>query len=80
MWVDQTLSPKQRKAVHGLVLTGSVAGAAEYAGCCRDSIHRWTRQPAFAHALHEAEADALDAVSRRLLRLAEPPPTPSTPR
>jgi hypothetical protein len=68
---DQTLTTKQRKAIEGLLLTGNVAGAAEYAHCTRDSIYRWNKQPAFAQALREAEAAAVDAVSRRLIRLAE---------
>lgn len=68
---DQTLTSKQRKAIEGLLLTGNVAGAAEHARCTRDSIYRWTKQPAFTQALREAESAAMDAVSRRLLRLAE---------
>src|SRR4051794_5901183 len=66
----RTLSPKQHKAIEALLLTGSVALAAEQAHCTRDSIYRWSKQPEFARALREAEAEALEAVSRRLLRLA----------
>lgn len=68
---DQTLTTKQRRAIEGLLLAGNVAGAAEHAGCTRDSIYRWMKQPAFAQVLCEAEATAVDAVSRRLIRLAD---------
>jgi hypothetical protein len=68
---DRTLSTKQRRAIEGLLLTGNVAGAAVHAGCTRDSIYRWSKQPAFSQALRDAEAAAVDAVSRRLIRLAD---------
>jgi hypothetical protein len=68
---DRTLTTKQRRAIEGLLLTGSVAGAAGHAGCTRDSIYRWAKQPVFAQELREAEAAAVEAVSRRLLRLAD---------
>jgi hypothetical protein len=67
---NQTLSPKQRKALEGLLQTGEVAHSASVAGVTRDTIYRWMKQPAFASAVREAEADAIDEVSRVLIRLS----------
>jgi hypothetical protein len=69
---NRTLSAKQRRALDGLLAAGTVAGAAQRAGCSRDSVYRWLRDdPAFVQALRKAEAAATEAVSRRLLRLAD---------
>ncbi|MGC4192903.1 MAG: hypothetical protein QM589_17295 [Thermomicrobiales bacterium] len=67
---DQTLSGKQRKALEALLHTGEVSHAATAAGVTRDTIYRWMKQPVFAAAVREAEARALDEVSRVLIRLS----------
>src|SRR5262249_14965102 len=63
------LTPKQRKAVEALLTTGEVSGAAEAAGVSRDTVYRWLKQAAFLDAVREAEARALDDLSRLLVRL-----------
>ena len=63
------LSPKQRKAVTALLSTGEVKAAAAEAGIHRDTLHRWLKEPQFLAAVREAEADALDELSRLLVRL-----------
>ncbi len=63
------LTPKQRKAVETLLATGEVAAAAREAGVSRDTLHRWLKQPLFVQAVREAEAKALDDLSRLLVRL-----------
>ena len=65
----QPLTPKQRKAVEALLTTGEVAAAAQAAGVSRDSVYRWLKQPAFLSAVRDAEARALDDLSRLLVRL-----------
>jgi len=67
---DQTLSGKQRKALEALLHTGEVSHAATAAGVSRDTVYRWMKQPLFAAAVREAEARALDEVSRVLIRLS----------
>jgi hypothetical protein len=67
---NTTLSPKQRKAIEALLQTGEVSHAATVAHVHRDTIYRWMKQPAFAAAVHEAEAQAIDEVSRVLIRLS----------
>ena len=64
-----TLSPKQRRAVEALLSTGEVAAAAREAGVNRASLHRWLKEPLFLQAVREAEAAALDELSRLLVRL-----------
>lgn len=66
---DGKLAPKQRKAVEALLLTGDVSAAAKEVGVSRESIYRWMRQPRFLEAVREAEAAALDELSRLLVRL-----------
>ncbi len=63
------LSPKQRRAVAALLATGEVTAAAREAGVHRDTLHRWLRQPDFLAAVRQAEAEALDELSRLLVRL-----------
>ena len=63
------LTGKQRKAVEALLTTGEVAAAAQAAGVSRDTLYRWLKQPDFARAVREAEARALDDLSRLLVRL-----------
>ena len=63
------LSPKQRKAVAALLGTGEVKAAAAEAGVHRDTLHRWLKEPAFLQAVRQAEAQALDELSRLLVRL-----------
>jgi len=65
----QHLTAKQRKAVEALLTTGEVSAAAREAGIHRDTLHRWLKQPLFAQAVRQAEARALDDLSRLLVRL-----------
>ena len=65
----QALSAKQRTAVEALLAAGEVSGAAQAAGVSRATLHRWLAEPAFLAAVREAEAQALDDLSRLLVRL-----------
>jgi transposase-like protein len=74
MPTNQTASPailsaKQRKAVEALLTTGDVQAAAQQVGVSRDSLYRWMKQPLFIDALRAAEAQAIDDLSRILVRL-----------
>ena len=66
---DRGLTPRQRKAVEALLLTGDVSAAAKEAGVSRESLYRWMKEPAFLEAVRAAEALALDELSRLLVRL-----------
>lgn len=66
---DSPLSGKQRKAVEALLTAGDVSAAAQTVGCSRETLHRWLKQPGFQTAVREAEAQALDELSRLLVRL-----------
>jgi hypothetical protein len=63
------LSLRQRKAVAALLSTGEVKAAAAEAGISRDTLHRWLKDPVFLAAVRQAEAEALDELSRLLVRL-----------
>ncbi len=63
------LTSKQRRAVETLLAMGEVTAAAQTAGVTRDTLYRWLRQPLFAQAVRQAEAQALDDLSRLLVQL-----------
>ena len=65
----RNLTRKQTRAVEALLLTGEVAAAAREAGVARETLQRWLKQPQFLEAVREAEAGALDDLSRMLVRL-----------
>jgi hypothetical protein len=67
--LESSLSPKQRRAVTALLATGEVTAAAKEAQVSKDSLYRWLKQPLFLQAVREAEAAALDELSRLLVRL-----------
>jgi hypothetical protein len=64
-----TLTGKQQKAVAALLATGEVKAAAAEVGISRETLHRWLKQPLFLAAVRQAEAEALDELSRLLVRL-----------
>ena len=66
---EQHLTPKQRKAVEALLTIGEVAAAAQSVGVSRETLYRWLRQPVFHQAVRQAEAQALDDLSRLLVQL-----------
>ena len=66
---DPQLTPKQRKAVEALLTTGDASAAAQAAGVSRDTLYRLLKQPAFLGTVRDAEAAALDELSRLLVRL-----------
>ena len=63
------LTPKQRRAVDALLTTGDVTAAAQMVDINRATLYRWLSEPAFAEAVRAAEAQALDDLSRMLVRL-----------
>ena len=64
------LSTKQVRAVQALLSAKNVAEAAERSGVGGRTLHRWlTEDDAFRAALAAAEAELLDAATRRLLCL-----------
>jgi phage terminase small subunit len=63
------VTPRQLKAIESLLTAGDKTEAAKAAGVSRKTIYRWLKQDAFKQALAEAEAEALDALSRELVVL-----------
>ena len=61
---------RQRKAITALLTTGDKNQAAEAAGVSRRTLYRWLHQAEFRAALQLAETEALDELSRELVRLA----------
>jgi transposase-like protein len=64
-----TLTSRQQQAVVALLATGDVTSAAQSIGVNRATLYRWLKQPAFLQAVHAAEADAVEDLSRMLVRL-----------
>ena len=55
------LSSKQVKAIVALVSTGTMAEAAEVAGCSLRSIERWMQDPGFSRELRAARRRVVEA-------------------
>jgi transposase-like protein len=66
-----SLTGHQRRAVRALLVKPTIEQAAKDAQVSETSLYRWMRQPEFHRALTEAESDALDNASRRLVNLTE---------
>ncbi len=71
MQENRTLSAKQRRAIAALLTEPDMTAVAKAAGVSRDTLYRWLAVPAFQAAVRDAEASAIAAVSRSLVRLAE---------
>jgi hypothetical protein len=63
---EAALSPKQRKTLRSLLENGDVKAAAAAANVSRTTVYSWLADPVFAKLLHEAEAEALQEISRQL--------------
>ena len=65
------ISGKQQRAILALLSTKNVAEAAARAKVGERTLWRWLGDPMFRVQLAGAEADMLDAATRRLLQLQE---------
>ena len=64
------ISTKQKRAIAALLTGANCTEAAQTAKVHENTVYQWMHDPAFLAALHQAEADALQAVSRELVALA----------
>ena len=64
-----TLTSRQKLAIESILATGDVTIAAQSVGVNRATLYRWMKQPTFVQAVHAAEADAVEDLSRMLVRL-----------
>ena len=69
--MSEKVTTRQRIAVQTYLEPGSVASAAEAAGVTRQTFHRWRKQDRFKQMLAEAEQEALESLSRALVRLGD---------
>jgi transposase-like protein len=64
-----SLTTKQQQAIVELLQSTDLVSVARKVGVNRTTLYRWTKQPHFVHALHEAEAVAVDELARMLVRI-----------
>lgn len=64
-----SLTTKQQQAIVELLQSTDMVSVARKVGVNRTTLYRWTKQPHFVHALHEAEAVAVDELARMLVRI-----------
>lgn len=64
-----TLSTKKAKAIAALLSSKNVTEAAELAGVGTRTLFRWMQEIDFQEALTQAESEAIDAATRRLIGL-----------
>lgn len=67
----KSVTPQQRKAIECLLTTGSITEAASAANVNRSTVYKWRKKPEFVDALKEAEAEAVEGLSRQLAGMAE---------
>lgn len=67
---NRDISAKQKAAIRALLTGATFTDAAQAAKVHPNALTGWMRDPDFLAALHQAEADALAAVSRELVTLA----------
>lgn len=65
------LTPKQHRAILALLSTKSVGEAAKLAKVGERTLWRWMGDPLFRANLAGAEADMIDAATRRLLQMQD---------
>ncbi len=63
------LTAKQRRTIEALIANGDVSTALKTVGTGRTTFYRWMKDPDFLQAVHAAEADAVEGLSRMLVRL-----------
>jgi len=66
------LTPKQARAIPALMCARNVADAAKAANVAERTLYRWLGDPVFRLRLNEAEGEAIDTATRRLLQLQDP--------
>lgn len=71
MTQNDTLNPRQIRAIEALLDGQTITEAAETAGVARQTLTRWLRQPVFKQALNEAMTEALNDLSCRLVGLGD---------
>ena len=65
------LSPAKQAAALALLAGRTPAEAGRQAGASRRTVYRWMQEPAFRAALAEAQAELREAVSARLMAVAD---------
>ena len=65
-----TLSPKRRAFVRAILTERDTRSAAKAAGIAERTAYRWIQDPGIQAAILAAESDALQEVTRGLLRLS----------
>jgi hypothetical protein len=61
------LNRNQKRAIRALLQHKTIGGAADAIGLNRRTITRYLEDPAFRHALTQAESDLIDEAGRRLI-------------
>ena len=67
MTQNETLSPKQQRAIQALLTNPTLTGAAVAAKISRSTLGRWLLDPLFNQALKAGAAASLEELSRSLL-------------
>ncbi len=66
------LTTKQARAIPALMSARNVGEAAKAANVAERTLYRWMGDPTFRLRLNEAEGEAIDTATRRLLQLQAP--------
>lgn len=67
----KNVTPRQRRAIESLLTTADNTAAAAAAGVSRQTLYRWLRDPVFQAELDRVTGEAIDALSRAMVRLGK---------
>lgn len=68
---NETLTPRQLRALEVYSLTGNATAAAQAGDVSRKTFYAWIRLPKFAAELRRIDGDALANLGRRVMGLSE---------
>jgi hypothetical protein len=68
--MTRKIRPRQIKAINYLLSGETITDTAQLVGVGRRTLHRWLDDPVFKAELTAKEAEILETVTRKLLRLA----------
>ena len=68
---NRGISTKQKAAIRALLTGASYPEAAMAAKVHENTIGQWMKEPIFITALHQAESEAMQAITRSLVSIAD---------
>jgi phage terminase small subunit len=69
--MKENLTPRQRKVLEALMISGDVTEAARNGGVSRETVYKWLKQPTFGEAIVTSTERALEDLERRMVAMVD---------